>query len=399
MACCSSLLHIYRLNRSHPDVESFASEGISVQATLLLEAQECVKAYMGTYFVKQHPAAQQTSTRWLRSTPRVDMLIEGREFSVFRPARCDRNNDQPLISDPEIWISTLEQKISWLDGLIRRFEGDESSGLERARYAYLEALKKICSGTVYGKAEASVSPATISGRQSLNPFNEAVREGGEDWTYLGTTMIGIKRLENIELLLKSVVNNKIPGDFIETGVWRGGASLFARGVLRAHGEGHRTSYVCDSFQGLPPNTNNLHEGDDGWNFRPYLEVSDVLVRSHFCETSMLDKNVIFVKGFFNATMPPLARIITRLSIMRLDGDMYQSTVDVLYNLYEKLSVGGYVIIDDWTITPTQQACKDFFSVHEFHPKIIWIDSMAVYWQKNEEISVQYWRYQELQFFE
>ena len=42
--------------------------------------------------------------------------------------------------------------------------------------------------------------------------------------------------------------------------------------------------------------------------------------------------------------------------------MYESTVDVLYNLYDKLAIGGYVIIDDWFGFPARTACEDFFEV-------------------------------------
>lgn len=70
------------------------------------------------------------------------------------------------------------------------------------------------------------------------------------------------------------------------------------------------------------------------------------VASSFHKFGLLDANVVFAKGFFNESMPVLSKHIDRLSIMRLDGDMYESTVDVLYPLYEKLSIGGYVIMDD-----------------------------------------------------
>lgn len=57
--------------------------------------------------------------------------------------------------------------------------------------------------------------------------------------------------------------------------------------------------------------------------------------------------VVFAKGLFKDSLASLSNQIKRLVIMRLDRDMYESTVDVLYRLYDKLSVGGYVIMDDW----------------------------------------------------
>ena len=193
--------------------------------------------------------------------------------------------------------------------------------------------------------------------------------------------------------MEDVFLRDIPGDYIETGVWRGESSFFARAVMRSYDEGHRMSYVCDSFRGLPPGNKNLNPQDAGWASMPYLEVSAEAVAENFREMGLLDPNVVFAKGFIYETMTPLASQIQGLAVMRLDGDMYESTVDVLYKLYGKLSVGGYVIIDDWVGFPAQTACVDFFRVHGFDPKIVPIDETAAYWQKTEEIDVQYWRYE------
>jgi O-methyltransferase len=116
----------------------------------------------------------------------------------------------------------------------------------------------------------------------------------------------------------------------------------------------------------------------------------------------LHRTQVFVTGFFNETMGPLSRRIRRLSIMRLDGDMYESTVDVLYHLYDKLSVGGYVIMDDWEMAggkpfPAKRAVEDFCSVHGINPMIYRIDDSSVYWQKTEDVQLQYWRYQQNRF--
>lgn len=60
-------------------------------------------------------------------------------------------------------------------------------------------------------------------------------------------------------------------------------------------------------------------------------------------------------GFFNDTMPVVRQVLDRVSVLRLDGDMYESCVDILVNLYDKLSVGGYVIVDDWKGFPCEVA--------------------------------------------
>ena len=68
----------------------------------------------------------------------------------------------------------------------------------------------------------------------------------------GWTMIGIKRLDQLQECAETVLRRGVPGDFIEAGAWRGGATIFMRGVLKAHNVTDRTVWVADSFEGLPP---------------------------------------------------------------------------------------------------------------------------------------------------
>jgi hypothetical protein len=152
-----------------------------------------------------------------------------------------------------------------------------------------------------------------------------------------------------------------------------------------------------SFKGLPPGERKFDPGDNGWDNTPYLEVSTEIVAGNFNTAGLLDKNIIFAQGFFNATIPPLSNMVESLAIIRFDGDIYESAVDVLYHLYEKLSVGGYFIVDDWFGFPSRTACEDFFAVHGITPDIIPIDDISAYWQKTENVTVQYWRYEQSQF--
>ena len=132
-------------------------------------------------------------------------------------------------------------------------------------------------------------------------------------------MTGQKRLNNVHELLKDVIDNNIEGGYVETGVWRGGSSVLAKAVISVLEPGSsRVSYVCDSFMGLPPGDKQLAERDQGWDNTPYLEVASDIVANNFIKYGLLDSNVVFAKGFFNETMPPLAKEIETLSIMRLD---------------------------------------------------------------------------------
>jgi hypothetical protein len=81
------------------------------------------------------------------------------------------------------------------------------------------------------------------------------------------------------------------------------------------------------------------------------------VKKNFEKYNLLDNNVKFLKGWFKDTLPSAP--IESLAILRLDGDLYESTMDGLINLYSKLSKGGFIIIDDWGAFPAcKQAVKD-----------------------------------------
>src|SRR5436309_1924061 len=87
-----------------------------------------------------------------------------------------------------------------------------------------------------------------TGTLSLNgtSFEPAARENGYDWPARAQTMIGMKRLRNILFCAQSVLNENIPGDFMEAGVWRGGATIFMRAILEAYADQSRSVWVADS---------------------------------------------------------------------------------------------------------------------------------------------------------
>lgn len=208
------------------------------------------------------------------------------------------------------------------------------------------------------------------------------RESGLDWPKDAHTMIGMKRLDNLQSCMEDVLSQGVPGDFIETGVWRGGATIFMRAVLEAYGIRDRSVWVADSFDGLPPPNPGKYPQDSGCDLHEnrYLAVSLDQVRSNFRRYGLLDEQVWFIKGWFRDSLPVAP--IPRLAVMRLDGDMYESTMDALVNLYPKLSVGGYVIIDDYGVI--RMACRavhDFREANGIRDEMYWADHSGVYWRK------------------
>jgi hypothetical protein len=192
------------------------------------------------------------------------------------------------------------------------------------------------------------------------------------------TMIGRRRLDNLESCLARVIADGVPGDLIETGVWRGGATIFMRGFLEAYGIRDRVVWVADSFEGLPVST--LPQ-DVGFDFKaPDLAISLETVQRLFDRYGLLDAQVRFLKGWFHDTLPNAP--ITRVAVMRLDGDLYESTRDALHALYDKLSLGGFVIIDDFhACPPCGQAVQDFRRDRAITDPLQSIDQDSVYWRK------------------
>ena len=214
-------------------------------------------------------------------------------------------------------------------------------------------------------------------------FDPVRRAEGKGWPYHAHTMVGTKRLDNIEWCISAVLADEIPGDVIETGVWRGGASIFMRAVLEAYGVTNRTVWVADSFRGLPPPDTDRYPDDQGSDLHLYadLAVPVETVRSNFERYGLLDDRVRFLEGWFRDTLPHAP--IERLAVMRLDGDLYESTMDPLTSLYERLAPGGFVIVDDYlSIESCRTAVDDFRREHGIDDEIVEVDWSCVYWRRS-----------------
>jgi hypothetical protein len=268
---------------------------------------------------------------------------------------------------------------------------------------YLELLKKTLSFTLwpeppislesYADSRPLVTRRLISFVSRLlrpmnidlvkrRPITEKQRLEGRIWPGYADTMIGLKRLDNIQYCIEKVIEEGVVGDLIETGVWRGGACIFMRGVLAAYGIESRKVFVADSFEGLPmpdPDKWPADEGDHLFRHK-VLAVSQREVENNFKRYELLDDQVVFLKGFFADSLPSAP--IDRLAILRLDGDMYGSTMEALENLYPKLSPGGFCIIDDYALKPCKAAVDDYRSMNNINAELLEIDWSGRYWRKD-----------------
>jgi hypothetical protein len=211
------------------------------------------------------------------------------------------------------------------------------------------------------------------------------RIAGHDWPSTAVTMVGTKRLDNLQECIESVLGNEVPGDLIETGVWRGGASLFMRAVLAAHDVTDRVVWVADSFQGMPEVEPEDHHTK--WEY-PELAVPIEVVQDNFRKYGMLDDQVRFLPGWFKDTLPGP---VGTLAVLRLDGDYYSSTMTVLSVLYPKLSPGGFCIIDDyWAVAACKRAVDEYRDMHGVSEPMIAIPGagpygpLAAFWRRNRD---------------
>ncbi len=193
------------------------------------------------------------------------------------------------------------------------------------------------------------------------------------------SMIGMPRLTNTEQCLRQVLADGVPGDCMETGVWRGGCTILMRGVLKAFDCTDRTVWVADSFQGVPAPS---HPADEGTNLHldTKLAVDQETVAEGFRRLGLLDEQVRFLPGWFEETMPEAP--VDNLALLRLDGDLYSSTKVVLAHMYDKVSPGGFVIIDDYgALEPCRRAVDEFRNERNITDDVHTVDWTCVYWRK------------------
>lgn len=238
---------------------------------------------------------------------------------------------------------------------------------------YLDLLEDCLTGMIYKD-----DPLPVFGPVK---YDVNVRESGLDWPSRAHTMIGRRRLRQLRLACEGLLVRGVRGDFVEAGVWRGGACILMRGTIAAYEDKTRKVWLFDSFSGLPAPSSDFPQ-DAGATFHNYDELSINLnqVRDNFRRYNLLDDKVIFVKGWFKDTMPQAQ--IKKIALLRLDGDLYESTVNTLENLYSKVKYGGVVIVDDYHVVPQcKQAVHDFLRKERLRPDIKEIDGVGVFWQK------------------
>jgi O-methyltransferase len=252
---------------------------------------------------------------------------------------------------------------------------------EQLRKAYLDVLK-LCLCDLHGTTAVSVWRDPERGMMSreLRGDDLQIRAFGVDWPLQGLTMVGLGRLDDLQSCVESIVADNVEGDLIEAGTWRGGASILMRATLDSLGDSGRRVWLADSFEGFPepddahPDTERLAEVD-------YIAVPLEEVKANF-ERFGLSEGVEFRPGFFHETMPGLRG--QTWSLVRLDGDSYEATWLTLQSLYPGLSVGGYLVIDDYgALEECRRAVAEFRDRHGIEEPIEEVDWTGVRWRRTD----------------
>jgi O-methyltransferase len=243
-----------------------------------------------------------------------------------------------------------------------------------AKWTWKSALRRQLSRLLAMRGYCLARPAR---------FDFSARAEGTDWPAEAETMVGLKALENLQYCIVEALKNNVPGDLIETGVWRGGACIFMRAVLKIAADNERRVWVADSFEGLPKASVEADQESEQassaceWQ---QLAVSVDEVKANFRKYGLLDSQVHFLKGWFRDTLPTAP--IKRLAVIRLDGDMYESTWDALTALYPKLSPGGFLIVDDYYTWPVcKEAVDEYRRRFNVSEELRRVDQARVFWQK------------------
>lgn len=250
-----------------------------------------------------------------------------------------------------------------------------ASTADALRARYLDTIERIVCNLIYRDTETEPDG-------SIRAFDTNRRTEGRDWPSTAHSMMGLHRLHHLRGCVERVVADDVPGDLIEAGVWRGGGLILMRAVLEAYGDLERHVWGADSFRGLPPPKPEKYPSDSGLHLENYehLAVSLEAVRDNVRAYGLLDDRIHFVEGLFSETLKDIP--VERFSLIRLDGDLYESTIDSLEALYPRLAMGGFAIIDDFGAVPAcAAAVRDYRGRHAIAEPIETIDWTGAFWRK------------------
>lgn len=196
------------------------------------------------------------------------------------------------------------------------------------------------------------------------------------------TLTSVERMIALSNAITHIAKNNVPGDIVECGVWRGGSMMLTALTLISHRDTHRTLHLYDTFEGMSPPT-NVDIDFDGRTAQSQLDNDPGMtgvgckagideVRANLERTNYPTGNIRFIKGRVEDTIPQQAP--ESIAVLRLDTDWYESTRHELEHLYPRLSVGGFLIVDDYGHWKgSRKAVDEYFANRNEQPYLHRID--------------------------
>jgi O-methyltransferase len=269
----------------------------------------------------------------------------------------------------------------------------EKDYIDLLKSALMGCLENTCYNEVGAGKKSGIKKAFQTILKFLIPKNTKLirlsqgskeeRQMRSDSTFNAYTLVGYKRLQFLEESVKEIAHKKIDGDILEAGLWRGGASIFIKKMMDIVGLNNQL-YCADSFEGMPKPKlkTDLDSLNGDYSKIDFYTVGLEKVIENFKNFNALDSQVHFVKGWFSETMPLLREKIKKISLLRVDCDLYESTLDVLVNMYDKVSEGGFVYIDDYYgWEGCRKAVDEFRLARSIDQALVTVDRDSVYWNK------------------
>ena len=270
--------------------------------------------------------------------------------------------------------------------------GSGAREIERLRNGYLEVVKRALTHTLYRPMDVRFNDGGYVADEKLRESVVAelskkdfdwvtVRAEGRDWPRFAQTMVGLQRLENVEQCVKQVIADEIPGDLIETGVWRGGVAIFMRAILEAYGERDRIVYAADSFEGLPPPDATAFPADAGANCTPPACSPSRATKSRATSISTVCSTIRCGSSKVGSAThsPPFATERGRWCGSTATCTSRRWTRS--RNLYPGLAVGGYLIVDDYEYEPCKKAVEEYRAANGITDPVTPIDWLGAFWRR------------------
>lgn len=186
-------------------------------------------------------------------------------------------------------------------------------------------------------------------------------------------MLGCRRARTLYRLAAAAERGGIPGALVDCGAWNGGST-----AILAAGAPSRTAWAFDSFEGLPAPSDR--DGADAAAWEGSCLGREQHVHEAFRRFADPEQLRI-VKGWFDESLPANARAVGPIAVLHADGDWFDSVKVTLDVLYDQVSSGGWVIVDDYGAWSGAHEAVDLFRAERCVLSPLVRVEASAYWRK------------------